>query len=156
MGKQSKKRRAAAVEVAGDEAPLPRAATARPRSPLPSSSPGAIGAYLGIGLGLGFLGLGMLGGISSSHSLPYPLVLGMILFGALQTVCAWLTLRRARVAWSFAVSMSGTIALACLFGAPKIRDAMEVSIGVAMLPSLLAAVTTVFLAMAADAISSRT
>ena len=137
MGKQSKKRRAAAVEVTTDEVARPRAEPARPRSPLPGSSPGAIGAYLGVGLGIGFL------------------ILGMILVGALQVVCSWLTLRRARVAWSFAVSMSGTIALTCLFGAPKIRDAMEIGIGVAMLPSVLAAVTTIFLAMAADAISSR-
>ena len=155
MGKQNKKRRAAAVEATVDEVPRPRADAARPRSRLPSSSPGAIGAYLGIGLGLGFLALGVLGSLRT-HPLPFPLVLGMVLFGALLTVCAWLTLRRARVAWSFAVSMSGTIALTCLAGAPKIRDAMEVSIGVAMLPSLLAAVTTIFLAMAADAIASRT
>lgn len=155
MGKHSKKRRAAAVETSGDEELRPRAVAARPRSPLPSSSPGAIGAYLGIGLGLGFLVLGVLGGLRA-YPLPFPLVLGMVLVGALQIICSWLTLRRARVAWSFAVSMSGTIALVCLFGAPKIRDAMEVGIGVAVLPSVLAAVTTVFLAMAADAISSRT
>lgn len=154
MGKQSKKRRAAAVEATADEVPRPPADAERPRDPLPPSSPGAIGAYLGIGLGLGFLALGVMGGLREK-ALPSMLVLGMVLFGALQIVCAWLTLRRARVAWSFAVAMSGTIALTCLFGAPKIRDAMEVSIGVAMLPSVLAAVTTIFLAMAADAISSR-
>ena len=153
MGKQSKKRRAAAVEATTDEVARPRPEPARPRSPLPGSSPGAIGAYLGVGLGIGFLILALWG--LGSDALPFPLILGMILVGALQVVCSWLTLRRARVAWSFAVSMSGTIALTCLFGAPKIRDAMEIGIGVAMLPSVLAAVTTIFLAMAADAISSR-
>jgi hypothetical protein len=155
MGKQSKKRRAPAVEPPRTEVRgQPAASASHPRSPLPATSPGAIGSYLGMGIGFGLLVLGVLGQLRSDP-LPFALVLAMCLFGALECVVSWLTIRRQRVAWSFAVSLSGTMALACLFGAPKIRDAMDVGIGLAVMPSLLAAVTTVLLAMAADAISAR-
>ena len=155
MGKQSKKRRAPAVEPPRAAVrPPPTAGAGHPRGPLSATSPGAIGAYLGMGIGLGLLVLGVLGGLRTDP-LPFALVLAMCLFGAMEGVVSWLTIRRQRIAWSFAVSISGTMALACLFGAPKIRDAMEVGIGLAVLPSLLSAVTTVLLAMAADEISAR-
>src|SRR5687767_15146292 len=120
MSKKNRKRRSSAASAV--EAPKQSArVVARPRVRLPTSSPGAVGAYLGMVFGLGLFGLGV-GGKFLSDPLPTPLVLALCLGGALEVVLCWRTLVRSRVAWSFATSLSGTVALICLFGAPKIRD----------------------------------
>ena len=152
MGKQSRKRRTAAVEPPAVESQAGAVGSAR--RPLASGSPGAIGAYLGIAIGIGFLILAVIGSVRSDP-LPPALVIGMLVAGGFEAALCWRTIQRSRVAWSFAVALSGTVALATLFGAPKIRDAMAVPIFVAVLPALLAVTATVLLAMAEEELSSR-
>lgn len=66
-------------------------------------------------------------------------VLGMTLIvaGLLMPVLAWYSYRRSRPAWAFLVAICGVFAVAEFFGAPKIRDAADVGLWIAMiLPGL--------------------
>lgn len=117
------------------------------RTPLPTSSPGVWGALLGIGLGLGFMLLGA-GSFMRDDPLPLPLVVGLVLIGGLGATTSWFAMRRVRLAWAFAIAIGATASLVCMFAGPKIRDAMDVSLGLALLPSYLGALAAVLLAMA--------
>lgn len=123
------------------------------RPPLAPSSIGWWGAALGIALGLGLLGLGLLGlGASAGfreQPLPLPLVIALCVAGAIQAALSWYTIRRVRVAWAFATAIGGTAAVVFLFSAPKIRDALEVSLGMALLPAAIGAAVATLLALAA-------
>lgn len=119
---------------------------------LPASSPGAWGAALGELLGLGLTGIGVNGMMRAS--LPLPLTIGLITGGLLLAGLCGLTFFRVRAAWSFALSMCGTAGLVFLFSAPKIRDALEVSLAVALLPCVAGALAAILLAMAAPDIKS--
>jgi len=116
--------------------------------PLGVTTAGGLGAITAMALGVGLALLGVAGGLKE-NPLPMPLVVALLLFGALQTVLGWLAFRRVRAAWAFATSLAGTAALAFLFSAPKIRDALEVELGIALLPSLVGAAACIMLAMAA-------
>ncbi len=156
MGKRSQKRRAAAVETPPRTETRRRAAPEAPkaREPLPAGSTGAFGAYLGMAFGLTLLILGVMGAIGTVD-LPLPLILALCFAGPLQGALCWKALHRSRVAWSFAVALSGTAALVCLFSAPKIRDALGLSIGMAILPAVVALVVCWLLSTAGSAIASR-
>ena len=117
---------------------------------LPASSPGTWGAALGDLLGLGLAGIGVRG--MWTGSLPLPLTLGLIIGGLLLAGLCGLTFYRVRAAWAFSLSMCGTSGLVFLFSAPKIRDALEVSLPVALLPCVAGAVAAILLAMAAPEI----
>ncbi len=126
--------------------------TARAKDRLPPSSPGTWGAALGglLGLGLAWIGVdGMLDG-----SLPLPLTIGLMASGLMLAALCGLTFYRVRAAWSFALSMCGTAGMVFLFSAPKIRDALEVSLTVALLPCVAGAAAAILLAMAANEIKS--
>jgi hypothetical protein len=151
MGKKNRKRPAATAVEPPRPAVKPAAAA---KGPLAAGSVGAIGAYIGIAIGVGFLILAALGGMRSDP-LPTPLIIALVVGGAAEVVLCWRTIQRSRIAWSFAVALSGTVTLATLFGAPKIRDAMSVPITIAVLPSLIALLATVLMAMAAEEISAR-
>jgi hypothetical protein len=154
MAKRSQKKRADAnVEAPRPESKPQPAATKR--KPLPPVSSGAVGSYLGIAFGLTLLGLGLLGALGAVD-LPVPLIVSLFLTGPLQMALCWQALHRSRAAWSFAIALSGTAALVFLFSAPKIRDALGLPIGAAVLPSFVALVITWLLASAASEVSSRT
>jgi hypothetical protein len=153
MAKRSQKKRAEAVQPQRRE-PSREPAAAPRRKPLSPASSGAVGSYLGIAFGLTLLGLGgmaALGGVD----LPVPLIVTLFLTGPLQMALCWQVLHRSRAAWSFAVALSGTAALVFLFSAPKIRDALGLPIGAAILPSFVALVVTWLLATAASQLSAR-
>lgn len=155
MAKKSKKRRtgAAAVEPPRAEArQAPR--TEERRKPLAPTSAGAMGAYLGMAFGFSLLGLGIIGGLRAER-LPIPLIIALCLAGPLEVWLCWQVLRRSRVAWSFAVALSGTASLVCLFSSPKIRDALALPIGLAVLPAVIAGVVAWLLASASADVSSR-
>jgi hypothetical protein len=158
MGKRSQKRKVAAVETPREEtrteARRRAAAVPQSREPLPSASAGAFGAYLGMGFGLTLLAMAALA-VVGKVDLPTPLVLALFMGGPLQGVLCWKALHRSRVAWSFAVALSGTAALVCLFSAPKIRDALGLSIGMAILPAVVALVVCWLLSTASAAITQR-
>ena len=153
MAKRSQKRRAGAVEAPRQESKRAPEAAAK-RQPLPPVSAGALGSYLGMALGLTLLGLGAMGAVGSVD-LPGPLIIALFLGGPLQMALCWQALHRSRAAWSFATALSGTAALVFLFSAPKIRDALGLPIGAAILPCFVALVVTWLLASAASQLSSR-
>ena len=116
--------------------------------PLGLTTVGGIGAIAAIALGVGLFLLGAAGALKDDP-LPAALVIALLLFGGLQAALGWLAFRRVRAAWAFATSLAGTAAVAFLFSAPKIRDALEVELGIALLPSLVGAAACIMLAMAA-------
>lgn len=116
--------------------------------PLGLTTTGGMGAVVAIALGIGLFALGAYSGLKE-HPLPMPLTVALCLFGGLLAALAWFALRRVRVAWAFATSLSGTAAVAFLFSAPKIRDALEIELGVALLPSMIGAAACIMLALAA-------
>jgi hypothetical protein len=118
------------------------------RPPLAPSSIGWWGAALGIALGLGLLGLGASAGFRE-QPLPLPLVIALCVAGAIQAALSWYTIRRVRAAWAFATAIGGTAAVVFLFSAPKIRDALDVSLGMALLPAAIGAAVATLLALAA-------
>lgn len=122
------------------------------RQRLPASSPGTWGAVLGDLLGLGLAGIGIDGMLRGS--LPLPLTLGLLVGGLLLAALCGLTFYRVRAAWAFALSICGTSGLVFLFSAPKIRDALDVSLGIALLPCVAGAAAAILLAMASAEIKS--
>ena len=109
------------------------------------------GAYLGIVLGLGLFALGVSSALQV-RPLPLPLTIALLVGGALEAALCWYASRGVRAAWAFAVSISGTAGLVFLFSAPKIRDALDVSLGVAMLPCVAGAAAAILLSMAENEI----
>jgi len=116
--------------------------------PLPAQTPGGMGAILAMLLGVGLLFLG-LAGMFRDDPLPMPLTIALCLTGAIEAGLGWLTLLRMRAAWAFATAIAGTAGVAFFFSAPKIRDALEISLGVALVPALVGAAACILLAMAA-------
>jgi integral membrane sensor domain MASE1 len=125
----------------------------RKRSPLQPGSTGWLGASIGIALGLGLFALGA-SSMFREVPLPPPLVIALCVVGALEAVVSWYTIRRVRVAWAFATAIGSTAAVVFLFSAPKIRDGLEVSLTVALMPALVGAVAATLLALASDEVSS--
>lgn len=117
-------------------------------TPLGITTAGGMGALTAIGLGLGLLALGLYT-LLGEDPLPMPLTVALLLGGGVETTLGWFALRRVRAAWAFATSLAGTAAVAFLFSAPKIRDALEIELGIALLPSLFGAAACIMLALAA-------
>jgi hypothetical protein len=68
-----------------------------------------------------------------------PAVLGttLLVCGILLPLLAWHSYRGSRPAWAFLIAMCGTFAVVELFGAPKVRGALEVGLWTTMiLPGL--------------------
>lgn len=109
----------------------------------------ATACYLGLVTALIMLGSGlaMLGGYGES---PMPLAIALLIAGAIQGAVCTLTLRRNRAAWAFALSLNGTLGLVFLFGAPKVRDSLESSLVIGLLPCVAFAVITILLALNAE------
>lgn len=74
----------------------------------------------------------------------------MILIGFMEGLLCYFATRHSRIAWAFATSLNGTLALMMLFGSPSIRDNFEIAIGIAVLPSFAVAAATVLLSLAAE------
>ncbi len=128
------------------EAPARHIAARLP--PLGITTVGGIGAMVAMALGVGLIALAAVTA-PGEHPLPAPLMVALLLAGSLEAALGWYTLRRVRAAWAFATSLAGTSAVAFLFSAPKIRDALEIELGVALLPCLVGAAACIMLAMAA-------
>ena len=107
------------------------ASTAR----LSPGSPAHIGSIAGLLAGLGLVACGVYFMLAASTSLT--LNISLIVMGIAEFATSFYTLKRLRVAWSFALSINGTAFVVFLFTAPRIRDTAEVSIGVALIPCLI-------------------
>jgi len=116
--------------------------------PLGLTTAGGMGAVVAMLLGVGLVALGAYGALKE-RPLPAPLTTALLLFGTLLAVLGWFALRRVRLAWAFATSLSGTTAVAFLFSAPKIRDALGMELGIALLPAMIGAAACIMLALAA-------
>jgi threonine/homoserine efflux transporter RhtA len=113
------------------------------------SSPLRFAALLGGLVGVGLFGLG-LSLLFRSATPNLPLGIAVLILGFLETVLAWYAVKRSRPAWAFALSVNGTSLLVFLFGAPKVRDASGLPIGVALIPPVVFAVVLALYAMSAD------
>ena len=84
------------------------------------------------------------------NGLSSALVATLLITGVLMPTLAVFSHRRSRPAWAFLVAMCGVLAVVGLFGAPKIRSAVDVSLWTTMvLPGLLA-VACISLALLRD------
>ena len=131
----------------------PARPSAEPRKPLEPGSPGWMGAAIGIALGLGLLALSA-SSLFREVPLPTPLVVALCVIGTLEAILGLYTIKRVRIAWAFSTAIGATAAVVFLFSAPKIRDGLEVSLGVALLPALVGALAATLLALAASDVSS--
>lgn len=115
---------------------------------LSSSSPSWYAAMAGLPVGVGILGFGVY--LMTSTSMSGTLAVALMIFGVVETVVSYFSLRRLRAAWAFALSVNGTAFVSTLFGAPKIRDAAEISIGGALVPCVVFGVLALLHALSAD------
>jgi hypothetical protein len=107
---------------------------------------GSIGAAL---LGVVLLGFGGYALFERGPTLR-PLSIALILTGAAQIILGWRSIAvRSRGAWSFLMSINGTLFVVFLFGSPKLRDEFHTPLGVALIPCVLFAIVTVMLSLSA-------
>jgi hypothetical protein len=96
------------------------------------------------------LGVGHLAGAVAAFTHGAPSVVGMTLLvsGALMPVLAWHSYRGSRPAWAFLVAICGVFAVVELFGAPKVRGALDIGLWVTMiLPGLNAVATAALVSL---------
>jgi hypothetical protein len=91
------------------------------------------------------------GGIAAwAFHLPGALIATQLIIGLVMPTLAWFSYHRARAPWAFLVALCGVLALADLFGAPKVRMALDVSLWATMIVPGLYAIACVALAQLAD------
>jgi hypothetical protein len=96
--------------------------------------PRVIGHALPVLLGAAHL----VGGVAAfARDLPAALGATLLLSGVLMPLLAWHSYRRSRPAWAFLVAMCGVFAVVGMFGSPKVRGALDISLWITMiLPGL--------------------
>ena len=95
------------------------------------------------------------GVVSLQHGLSGALIATLVITGGLMPVLAWFSYRRARGAWSVLVALCGTLAVVGLFGAPKVRNVLDVSLWTTMILPGLFAVACISLALLRDRYTER-
>ena len=76
---------------------------------------------------------GLLAGYeSAAHSLPTVMTAVLLAVGGLLPVLAHFSWRHSRAAWAYLCALLGVFGIVTFFGAPKVRDVLGVSLGVAM------------------------
>ncbi|MCE9580657.1 MAG: hypothetical protein K8W52_46480 [Deltaproteobacteria bacterium] len=99
------------------------------------------------------VGVIMLTGAAGSLTTDAPRVLtvAFLAFGAAGLVLPHYSWRGSRPAWAFAVALDGVVTPCLLFGSPKIAKVFEINLGVAGLPTVVAAVAfALMLSLSAD------
>lgn len=114
---------------------------------LPTTHPGFWGGVLAMALGVGLVILGG-GNLVQGGVLPMPLVVALLIAGGSLAAVSWFAIERRRPAWAFAVAISATAAIAFLLGSPKLRSALDIPLGVALIPCIVGATATLLLGMA--------
>jgi len=109
---------------------------AQARKPLTGNSPALFGAWAGMAYGFVLFGYGLLKVLGDSE-LPTLLAIAIAFTGFVLSTISFFVMKRVRLAWSFASSISGVAALILLLAAPKIRDVMDIPLAQAVVPSLL-------------------
>jgi hypothetical protein len=80
------------------------------------------------------------------HGAPSVLPMTLFVSGVLMPVLAGYSLRGSRAAWAFLVALCGVFAVVELFGAPKLRGALDIGLWITMILPGLNAVATAALA----------
>lgn len=102
---------------------------------LASHTPAFVACAFGILIGLGLIGFALY--LIATTNTPIVMDVALIVIGLTECAASFYTIYRIRVAWAFALSINGTAFVVFLFSAPRIRDAAEVSIAVALIPCLI-------------------
>jgi hypothetical protein len=89
----------------------------------------------------------VMGVMTFATELPMVLAVAQVLFGALAIALAYASWNGSRIGWAFACALDGVFGLSCLFGAPKIAHLLATGMVLAALPSILAAVSCICLAL---------
>jgi hypothetical protein len=84
------------------------------------------------------------------YGLPPVLVVALLAAGVLLPLLGWYSYRRSRAAWGFLTAMCGVFAVVSLFGAPRLRDALNVSLWTMMLAPALYLVAAITLYLLRD------
>jgi hypothetical protein len=140
--------KAPAAKAAAKPAKAGAAGKAKAPAKLETGSPGWLGAIAAAVLGVVLLGFGGYALIERNATLR-PLSVALILVGAAQIALCVRAIFRSRPAWSFLMSINGTMFVVFLFGSPKLRDEFQTPLLVALIPCVLFAVTTVLLSLSA-------
>ena len=126
-----------------------------PKGVAPGSST-AYAAIAGFVLGLATVCFGLF--LMAKGGTPAAMHIALVVVGLIEGATSFYTLRGLRVAWAFALSINGTVALTMLMSAPRIRDAiqepLEVSVGtalvLALIPCILFSIVLVLLSLSQD------
>jgi hypothetical protein len=116
---------------------------------LPAGTPARFGCYLGLLCATVLAGYGLYMFFDGSD-MPLPFRLSLLVGGVLQTILCLKTLHRSRAGWAFALSLNGTLGVVFLFGAPKLRDAFDMSLIAGLVPAVAFGVVTMLLATATE------
>lgn len=119
-----------------------------PKALLSAAHPAFIGGVAGALFGLGMMGFALY--LAFATNRPMPLYIAVFVVGSANLAASVFTVRAVRVAWAFALSINGTGALVFLFASPRIRDAMDVSIGYALIPCAVSFVITILHALESE------
>ena len=93
-----------------------------------------VGHLIPVVLAVGYL-VGAVAGFT--HNAPGVVGMTLLVAGVLMPVLAWHSFHRSRPAWAFLVAICGVFAVVELFGAPKVRGALDLSLWLTMiLPGL--------------------
>ena len=127
---------------------------------LPSKAPATLGCYLGLVVAsITLLYAINLIWTDSADMLVYKAAVSIA--GTVQALCCLFALQRSRTAWSFGLALNGTMTVVFLFGAPRMRDALErlswitdrigdVPLALGFVPAVVFAAITALLAMSSD------
>lgn len=87
---------------------------------------------------------GVVGGVSAAaHEMTPVLPASLIVGGGVMAVLVWKSLMKVRAAWAFLIGMTSVLSAVMLFGATKLRSALDVQLYIALIiPGLLAVATT--------------
>jgi hypothetical protein len=90
-----------------------------------------------------------------AHELSGALTATLLVSGVLMPLLAWHSYRRSRAAWAFLVAMCAVFAVVELFGAPKVRGALDISLWITMiLPGLNAVAAGALIALRGEYLES--
>jgi hypothetical protein len=110
--------------------------------------PRVVGHLIPVLLAAGYL-VGAIAAIT--HNAPGVVGMTLLVAGVLMPVLAWHSLHRSRPAWAFLVAICGVFAVVELFGAPKVRGALDVSLWLTMiLPGLNVVAVAALISLRAD------